>query len=367
VTGRGRGFVSRGPPITRRAFSLVSLRRRAAVLSESDRSHRTLRATVAQRIGRFLGVSDLFTATHALRRQIAAQVGEMNALRARIEGLASELGQLHERLERLAKRESDLSLGHAVWTATTYLASMPIPERALISIVLSTRNRASIVPRAIDSATAQSYGNFELIVVDDASDDETPEVLSTFADPRINVVRRDRQGGASATRNTGLAKARGEYVVYLDDDNIMYPHWLRGVAWAFELHPDAEVMIGARIIDDEQRNQGRARGGWPQLALPWFDRERMARESVTDLMQVAHRREMPEAHFDEQIRIVEDWDLLARLTRDRDPLVFPALSGIYTTSASGRFMDTDALERESRRVVEKIAAMNAEAARTMER
>jgi glycosyltransferase involved in cell wall biosynthesis len=281
--------------------------------------------------------------------------------------LGSEVRQLEERVEHLAKRESDLSLGHAVWTATTYLASMPISERALISVVLSTRNRASIVPRAIASVASQSYGNFELIVVDDTSDDETPQVLTTFSDPRIKVVRREQQGGASATRNTGLANARGEYVVYLDDDNVMYPHWLRGVAWAFELHPDAEVMIGARIIDDEQRNQGHARGGWPQLALPWFDRERMARESVTDLMQIAHRRDLPEAHFDEHVRIGEDWDLLARLTRDRDPLVFPALSGIYTTSAPGRFMDTYELERESRRVIDKIAAMNAEATRTMER
>ena len=93
----------------------------------------------------------------------------------------------------------------------------------------------------------------------------------------------------------------------------------------------------------------------------------MARESVTDLMQIAHRRDLPEAHFDEHVRIGEDWDLLARLTRDRDPLVFPALSGIYTTSAPGRFMDTYELERESRRVIDKIAAMNAEAARTTQR
>jgi hypothetical protein len=334
--------------------------RRTGFLSESHRSGRRLRAQVAQRIGRFLGVSDLSTAVRALQ-------GELHALRGRTEAFGSEVRQLEERVEHLAKRESDLSLGHAVWTATTYLASMPISEPALISVVLSTRNRATIVPRAIASVTSQSYGNFELIVVDDTSDDETPQVLTTFPDPRIKVVRREQQGGASATRNTGLANARGEYVVYLDDDNVMHPHWLRGVAWAFELHPDAEVMIGARIIDDEQRNQGHARGGGPQLALPWFDRERMARESVTDLMQIAHRRDLPEAHFDEHVRIGEDWDLLARLTRDRDPLVFPALSGIYTTSAPGRFMDTYELERESRRVIDKIAAMNAEAARTTQR
>jgi glycosyltransferase involved in cell wall biosynthesis len=295
---------------------------------------------VARRIGRFLGVSELFKSVDAIQTRLD--------IRAR---------ELTNRLDALDKGQSDLNLGMAVWTATTYLAHMPVPENKLISVVLSTHNRAAVVPRAITSVIAQSYSNLDLIVVDDGSDDDTPNVLSAFTDPRMRVVRRKRRGGASATRNTGLAEARGEYVAYLDDDNVMHPHWLRGVAWAFELHPEAEVMIGARIIDDERRNQGLGRGGWPQLALPWFDRQRMARESIADLMQIAHRRELPGAHFDEGIRIVEDWDLLARLTRDRDPVLFPAVSGIYTTSASDRFMDTGSLEQESRRVREKIAAM----------
>jgi hypothetical protein len=322
-------------------------------VSEAQRHSRRLRASTARRVGRFLGVSDLFTSVRALQSQSEAQERELDALR-------SQVRQLTERLDDLTTRENHHRLGLAVWTTTTLLAHVPVTENALISVVLSTHNRAALVPRAIASVMNQSYSNLELIIVDDASDDDTPNVLGASTDPRMRVVRRDRQGGASATRNTGLAEARGEFVAYLDDDNLMHPHWLRGVAWAFELHPEAEVMIGARIIDDERRNQGLGRGGWPQLALPWFDRQRMARESVADLMQVAHRRDLPGAHFDERIRIVEDWDLLARLTRDRDPLLFPAVSGIYTTSASDRFMDTGALEQESRRVREKIAVMKTE-------
>jgi hypothetical protein len=64
-----------------------------------------------------------------------------------------------------------------------------------------------------------------------------------------------------------------------------------------------------------------------------------------------------ERRFDERIRVVEDWGQLARFTRDGDPLLFPAISGIYTTSASARFMDTGLLEQESHRVREKINAM----------
>jgi hypothetical protein len=323
-------------------------------LSESRSSRRRLRTGLARRIGRFLGVSDLFTTVQALQSKLEAEAREQNAVRARILQLTEKLDQ--------AKRGSDLGLvGLAAWTATTYLERVPVPDHALISVVIPTHNRADLVRRAVRSVIAQSYSNWELLVIDDASNDDTPKVLSTFTDSRIRVLRREQQGGASATRNTGLAEARGEFVAYLDDDNVMHPHWLKGVAWAFDHHPEALVIIGARIIDDELRNQGLGRGGWPQLAPPGFDRDSIARESVADLMQVAHRRELPGARFDEGIRIVEDWDLLARLTRDRDPLLFPAVSGIYMTSASDRFMDTGLLEQESRRVREKIKAMRIEA------
>jgi Glycosyl transferase family 2 len=312
-------------------------------LSESRSSRRRLRAGLARRIGRFLGVSDLFTSVEALQSQLEAEAREQSALRARIL-------QVAERLDQAVA-------GLSAWTTTTYLGQVSVPDHALISVVLPTHNRADLVQRAVRSVIAQSYSNWELLVVDDASEDDTPNVLSTFTDSRVRVLRREQQGGAGATRNTGLAEARGEFIAYLDDDNVMHPHWLKAVAWAFDLHPEALVMIGARIIDDEVRNQGLGSGGWPQLAPPGFDRDAIARESVADLMQVAHRRELPGARFDERIRVVEDWDLLARLTRDRDPLLFPAVSGIYMTSASDRFMDTGLLEQESRRVREKIAGM----------
>lgn len=322
-------------------------------MSESRSSRQRLRAGLARRIGRFLGVSDLFMAVETLHSRLEVAAREQSALRARNLQLAERLDQAFA--------------GLSAWTTTMYLGQVSVPDHALISVVLPTHNRADLVQRAVRSVIAQSYSYWELLVVDDASEDETPNVLSTFTDSRVRVLRREQQGGASATRNTGLAEARGDFVVYLDDDNLMHPHWLKGVAWAFDLHPEALVMIGARIIDDELRNQGLGRGGWPQLAPPGFDRDAIARESVADLMQVAHRRELPGAHFDERIRVVEDWDLLARLTRDRDPLLFPAVSGIYMTSASDRFMDTGLLEQESRRVREKIAAMRAEAAPTTER
>ena len=79
-----------------------------------------------------------------------------------------------------------------------------------ISVVLATYNRAAHLPRAIASVLAQEGARFELIVVDDASTDNTPAYLATLTDPRIRVISAEHNLGPSGARNRGLAAARGD-------------------------------------------------------------------------------------------------------------------------------------------------------------
>jgi succinoglycan biosynthesis protein ExoO len=88
-----------------------------------------------------------------------------------------------------------------------------------ISIVLATYNRRQVLPRAIASVLAQGTVQFELIVVDDASDDGTAQYLATLKDPRIRVIVAERNGGPSAARNLGLKAARAGIVAFLDSDD----------------------------------------------------------------------------------------------------------------------------------------------------
>src|SRR5262249_33735998 len=146
------------------------------------------------------------------------------------------------------------------------------------------------------------------------SNDDTAAVLEEFRDPRIILLHQDHSGLAAA-RNAGVEKASGEYVVYLDDDNLMYEHWLRGVAWAFTVHPDACVIIGARLIDDEYRGRQQAGGGPPHLSfISWLDRAALRQGNQADVMQLAHRRDIGERFDDDDL--YEDWGFLARATRD---------------------------------------------------
>jgi hypothetical protein len=313
---------------------------------DDERGFRRLLTRAAQRAGRFLGVSDLRHAVDETHRELE----DSNAATAEL------VETLRNRVQMLEEEQLRTQQARAVWATNTYLAATAIPERALISVVLPTRNRAALLRRAVGSVLAQSYGKWELIVVDDGSDDDTPAVLEQLRDPRIAVLHQDHCGLAAA-RNAGIDKAAGDYLVYLDDDNLMYEHWLRGVAWAFTVHPDARVMIGARLIDDEFRGRHESGGGPPHLSfISQLDRDALREGNQADVMQLAHRRDLDE-RFDADDHPYEDWGFLARTTRDRDPLCFPALAGIYTTTAPDRLMDADrtALDRQVRRIQSKLA------------
>jgi len=92
-----------------------------------------------------------------------------------------------------------------------------------VSVILPTYNRAHLVGRAIQSVLNQTYRDFELIVVDDGSADETEEVVKGFNDPRIRYIRHEINKGSAAARNTGIRAARGEYLAFQDSDDEWLP------------------------------------------------------------------------------------------------------------------------------------------------
>jgi glycosyltransferase involved in cell wall biosynthesis len=93
----------------------------------------------------------------------------------------------------------------------------------LVSVIVPTFNRAPLLAEALDSVLAQSYPRFELIVVDDGSEDGTPEVLARIGDPRLAVIRQANRG-VSAARNRGASAAAGSLLAFLDSDDL----WHRG-------------------------------------------------------------------------------------------------------------------------------------------
>jgi glycosyltransferase involved in cell wall biosynthesis len=216
------------------------------------------------------------------------------------------------------------------WVAHATVRSTP-----LVSVVLPTRDRAAFLPRAIASVHAQTYPHWELLVVDDGSVDETPAMLAGIADTRVRTFRSDGAGVCGA-RNVALPRARGEIIAYLDDDNLMHPGWLKAVAWGFEQRPEDEVLYGALIADDPLPIDPGARRDLPRLYFYPYEHRALVEANIADIGCIAHRAGLAEAHFDESLRVLGDWDLFLRLTRERPPLALPAIACFYTTDAPNR-------------------------------
>lgn len=290
------------------------------------------------RLRRLVGVDELATRAEALEAQVAeleaALAGE-RAAHERYDGAVAHQGELERHLHEI---RDELATAHRhlqVQAVSDWIAGAELRTSPMVSVVLPTRNRSRLLPRAVATVVGQSYPNWELLIVDDASTDDTRSVLASFDDLRIRTFAGEGRG-VCAARNIALREARGSLVAYLDDDNRMHPEWLRSVVWAFEQQPETEVLYGAFVIDDLRRAQRRGAGDLPQLVLARYERTSLEQHNLTDIGAIAHRGGLPEAHFDEALREMGDWDLFLRLTRDTIPLTLPAVSCYYDSHAADR-------------------------------
>lgn len=130
------------------------------------------------------------------------------------------------------------------------------PATPLVSVVTPAYRAARFLPETIASVQAQSVGEWEMLVVDDVSPDETWDVLEGIAtrDPRVRPLRNRRNLGPAGSRNTALAEARGRYVAFLDADDLWLPTKLeRQLAFMAENHTALSYTAFRRISDDGQR------------------------------------------------------------------------------------------------------------------
>jgi GT2 family glycosyltransferase len=122
-----------------------------------------------------------------------------------------------------------------------------------VSVLITAYNRRNFVGDAIASALASQFSDLEVVVVDDRSTDDTFEVASQFlSDERVRVFRNDANLGDNANRNSAAARARGEYLKYLDSDDIMYPHALGVFVAAMDAYPGAGLGL-CELPDDSRQ------------------------------------------------------------------------------------------------------------------
>lgn len=115
------------------------------------------------------------------------------------------------------------------------------------SIIIPTYNRADSVSNTLESCFSQTFEDFEIVVVDDGSKDNTIEVLKSIEDPRLKVVCQENAGPAAA-RNTGMDNASGEFIAFLDSDDVWYPEFLTTANQMLEANAE-QILYGQIIMD----------------------------------------------------------------------------------------------------------------------
>lgn len=188
------------------------------------------------------------------------------------------------------------------------------------SIVTPTYNRAHLIGRAIQSVLGQTFGDFELIIVDDASTDDTEAVVEAFDDARIVYVRRSANGGNVRARNDGLRRARGRYVTFLDSDDEFLPNFLE------EMHgllASADEDVGFAwvgrytVVDSEQGERVVGELAW----IPHSSGDRYTnflrslRGGIGYGLTIRRACLDTVGLFDEKLSAIEDTDYILRLAR----------------------------------------------------
>ncbi|HYC67396.1 glycosyltransferase family 2 protein [Brevundimonas sp.] len=127
-----------------------------------------------------------------------------------------------------------------------------MPARRLVSVIIPTRNRAGMLPRAVGSVRAQTHRELEIIIVDDASTDDTPDVVAAMAaeDPRIRSLR-NPEALQNAARNIGMEAARGEVLAFLDDDDYWAPQKLERQLPSLGAYSLVGCLAGRNALADE--------------------------------------------------------------------------------------------------------------------
>jgi glycosyltransferase involved in cell wall biosynthesis len=226
-------------------------------------------------------------------------------------------------------------------------------SRPLVSVVIPTHNRASLVGRAIGSVLAQTQRDLEVLVIDDRSTDRTEEIVMAIPDRRVRYLRTPARLGAAEARNLGIRHADGRFVAFLDDDD----QWLerkleRQLAEFDRPAPPALVYSGMWIERRGRRRYGVVRPGDDPfgtfLALPG--------PVTTSGFLVDARTSADELAFDPTVVAFEDSDLLIRISRRWPVVLVPEPLYVWYDHGDHPYREPRRFLRGRRRILEKHAA-----------
>jgi glycosyltransferase involved in cell wall biosynthesis/acyl carrier protein len=242
-------------------------------------------------------------------------------------------------------------------------SSVPIQQpsehtlMALVSVVITNYNYERYIGLSIESALGQTYRDLELIVVDDGSTDGSDAVISSFlSDRRMRYIKQANKGQAAAT-NVAIEASRGDYVAFLDADDIWIPEKLTEQMAAFRAQPGVGVVYSdAMAIDESGRQMDRmpagARGG---RAL-----DELLLENFVPFSSAVVRREcfLTAGLLNPRFRVCTDYDLWLRIAKEHEFLRVPKVLIRYRRKANALSGNADEMFATARVITDEFIAQN---------
>jgi len=232
-----------------------------------------------------------------------------------------------------------------------------------VSVIMPAYNAERYIGEAIASVLAQTFQDWELIVVDDGSTDTTPEILATFADSRIQVVHQSNGGEASA-RNTALNLTAGEYIAFLDADDLYLPSGLADMVNYLESHRQFDVVYSDGVMcDQDKKPLMRLSGIRPGIYEGNILEQLVVSNIITVPVCTAVRRGAIEAldlRFDPALKYGVDRDFWTQLARTSEFGYLPALTCEYRVHGSNMTSSVGSRKRKDDLALGQLKVMNAD-------
>lgn len=226
-------------------------------------------------------------------------------------------------------------------------------QTPLLSIILPTFNRGKYILDAIESIQAMSFRNWELIIIDDGSTDQTNIVISKcLIDERIHYSYNETNQGASFARNLGLQKSKGKYISYLDSDNTYSSSFVSHAIEFLEKNQNFDLVYGALFTSSHGKKN--------EILFKEFSRRQLLKGNYIDMSTIVHRRKLYELFggFDESINRLDDWDLILKYTQNNDAKGLDILAANYRSLDDLRMTDNNLLGTNFVKVLSKWPPRN---------
>lgn len=183
----------------------------------------------------------------------------------------------------------------------------------IVSVIITTYNRSAFIAKAIDSVLAQTFQDFELIIIDDGSTDNTDKVVAKFQDPRI-TYKWVENGERSRARNLGISMSRGQYIAFLDSDDWYLPNKLAVQVTTLQQEPQLGMALGGWLIVDESGRKIQEVYPWKWiLGQPTIEQWLFSTTATPITLLVKKECLESVGGFDVELNIAEDVELWIRL------------------------------------------------------